>query len=80
MVKLVLAFGVTSHCRIAVILFGFQENSSTSVASFLRKTASSSSFSRDLDQVTIPDVPNVSGKQLSVWQCYFMVWNEMVFK
>lgn len=52
---------------------GFQENSSSSVASCLRKAASSSGLSRDLDHVSIPDVPNVSGKQLSVWQCVFRV-------
>ncbi|MCI4378039.1 hypothetical protein PGIGA_G00211240 [Pangasianodon gigas] len=35
------------------------ENSSSSVASFLRKSASSGGLSRDLDHVTIPDVPNL---------------------
>ncbi|XP_062861861.1 leucine-rich repeat flightless-interacting protein 2 isoform X10 [Trichomycterus rosablanca] len=40
------------------------ENSSSSVASFLRKAANSSGLSRDLDYVTIPDLPNVSGKLL----------------
>ncbi|MCJ8732176.1 hypothetical protein PDJAM_G00208200 [Pangasius djambal] len=35
------------------------ENSSSSVASFLRKSASSSGLSRDLDHVTIPDMPNL---------------------
>ncbi|XP_017325183.1 leucine-rich repeat flightless-interacting protein 2 isoform X22 [Ictalurus punctatus] len=35
------------------------ENSSSSVASILRKAASSSGLSRDLDHVTIPDMPNL---------------------
>ncbi|KAM9487312.1 leucine-rich repeat flightless-interacting protein 2 isoform 11-T11 [Clarias gariepinus] len=38
------------------------ENSSSSVASLLRKAASSSGLSRDLDHVTIPDVPNLDDR------------------
>uniref|UniRef100_A0A8C1FCN1 Leucine rich repeat (in FLII) interacting protein 1a n=2 Tax=Cyprinus carpio carpio TaxID=630221 RepID=A0A8C1FCN1_CYPCA len=41
---------------------GFQEDCSSSVASFMRSSASISGLSRDLDRVVIPDLPNVNGR------------------
>ncbi|XP_059417908.1 leucine-rich repeat flightless-interacting protein 2-like [Carassius carassius] len=41
---------------------GFQEDCSSSVASFMRSTANISGLSRDLDRVLIPDLPNVNGR------------------
>ncbi|XP_050974573.1 uncharacterized protein lrrfip1a isoform X14 [Labeo rohita] len=38
------------------------EDCSSSVASFMRSTASISGLSRDLDRVVIPDLPNVNGR------------------
>ncbi|XP_052462002.1 leucine-rich repeat flightless-interacting protein 2 isoform X22 [Carassius gibelio] len=38
------------------------EDCSSSVASFMRSTASISGLSRDLDRVLIPDLPNVNGR------------------
>ncbi|XP_067265546.1 putative leucine-rich repeat-containing protein DDB_G0290503 isoform X6 [Chanodichthys erythropterus] len=39
-----------------------EDCSSSSVASFMRSTASISGLSRDLDRVIIPDLPNVNGR------------------
>ncbi|KTF74027.1 hypothetical protein cypCar_00040464 [Cyprinus carpio] len=41
---------------------GFKEDCSSSVASFMRSTASISGLSRDLDRVDVPDLPNVNGR------------------
>ncbi|XP_037395340.1 leucine-rich repeat flightless-interacting protein 2 isoform X12 [Pygocentrus nattereri] len=43
---------------------GFQDNCSNSVASFLRDTAVGTCLPKDLDHVTIPDLPNVSRRLL----------------
>ncbi|ROL55095.1 Leucine-rich repeat flightless-interacting protein 1 [Anabarilius grahami] len=39
-----------------------EDCSSSSVASFMRSTASISGLSRDLDRIIIPDLPNVNGR------------------
>ncbi|KAK3568770.1 hypothetical protein QTP86_017436 [Hemibagrus guttatus] len=55
-----MSLGSRSNVPLDVDSFGAQtgENSSSSVASLLRKSASSSGL-RDLDHVTIPDLPNL---------------------
>uniref|UniRef100_A0A8C2GDC0 Leucine rich repeat (in FLII) interacting protein 1a n=1 Tax=Cyprinus carpio TaxID=7962 RepID=A0A8C2GDC0_CYPCA len=53
-----------SACGSPVLLpsGGFKEDCSSSVASFMRSTASISGLSRDLDRVDVPDLPNVNGR------------------